>query len=73
MHSLNWMKNSCRPISPSPGSSVGSDEGCQFRDSEFEPKLGQHYGLRLTQITVTSVIFTNVSEKAASRLESQLC
>ena len=34
-----------------PGSSVGSDAGC-----EFEPLLGQHSFRRLTKVTVSSVI-----------------
>ena len=41
---------------PSPGSSVGSDEGCQSRGCMFEPKLGQHSVRRLTKVTVISVI-----------------
>ena len=40
----------------SPGSSIGSDAGCQSKGCEFEPQLGQHSFRRLTKVTVTSVI-----------------
>ena len=41
---------------PSPGSSVGSDAGCQTRGCEFESQLGQQSFRRLTKVTVTCVI-----------------
>ena len=40
----------------SPGSSVGSDAGCQSTGSGYESQLGNHYFRRLTKVTVTSVI-----------------
>ena len=41
---------------PSPGSSVGSDAGYQYRGCEFKSQLGQHSFRRLTRVTVTCVI-----------------
>ena len=43
-------------ITPSPGSLVGSNAGCQSRRCEFESKLGQHSFRRLKKFIVTSVI-----------------
>ena len=43
-------------IMPSPGSSVGSDAGCQSRGCEFESRLGQLSFRRLTKVNATYVI-----------------
>ena len=41
---------------PSPGSSVGSDAGCQSQVCEFESRLGQLSFRRLTKVNTTYVI-----------------
>ena len=65
---------------PSPGSSVGSDAGCQSRGCEFESQLSQHFFRRLTKVTVTCVIrlspmgcLTVYVEKKAVACKSMMC
>ena len=53
---LNVVNFSVYQYNPSPGSSVGTDVGCQSWVCKFESQLGQYSFRRLTKVTVTSVI-----------------
>ena len=56
VHSAQVKIYGSNKTNPSPGSSVGSNVGCQSRGCEFESQLGQHSFRRLTKVIVTCVI-----------------
>ena len=82
VYSVEWclLPLSTVYFTPSPGSLVGSDEGCQSRGCEFESQLGQHSFRRfdkshcdLRHTSFTNGLFNSLCGKAASCLESMLC